>query len=168
MGRSLSKRIHNCRELLQLDRSRRYEQTDYFKPKGFWYGFDDSWQKWCECEQPDWIRRYFYELKLNGSNLLILKTKADMLRFNQEYGGRPILPSMKLIKQVEWTRIAREYDGIEIPVYFWEFRMHPEFMWYYGWDCASGVIWNLEKVHINEFQFDKLPAPEDSKKPEVE
>ena len=146
----MSKRIHNCLEPLYLDKSRQYEQTSHFKPKGLWYGFDDSWQKWCEGEQPNWIYQHFYELKPNGSNLLILQTRDDILRFNQEYGGRPILPDIKIIEQIDWMRVACEYDGIEIPAYFFEFRLH--FLWFYGWDCASGAIWNLEKVDVVEIK----------------
>ena len=148
----MSKRIHNCREPLQIDKSRQYEQTDYFKPKGLWYGFGDSWQKWCENEQPDWIHQHFYELKPNGSNLLILKTERDMLRFNDEYGGKPVLPGMRIFKQIEWSRVTQNYNGIEIPIYFWQFRLHPDFLWFYGWDCASGAIWNLEKVDAVEIK----------------
>ena len=125
---------------------------DSFKPYGIWYGFADSWQKWCESEMPHWIYCHFYEIKPRGSNLLVLKTKLDMFRFNEEYGGKPILPGMKIFKQIEWNKVAQSYDGIEIPVYFWEFRLHPDFMWYYGFDVASGCIWNLKRVRVVELK----------------
>jgi hypothetical protein len=28
----------------------------------------------------------------------------------------------------------------------WECRLDPAAAWYYGWDCASGCVWNLEVI----------------------
>jgi len=39
--------------------------------------------------------------------------------------------------------VSKEYDGIEIAPYQWDARL--SLIWYYGWDVASGCIWNLDK-----------------------
>ena len=43
-----------------------------------------------------------------------------------------------------WDDVVRQYDGLIIAPYQWAKRC--DYSWYYGWDCASGVIWNLRAV----------------------
>ena len=147
-------RYHNAREIFDLDRNRKYEQAVTFKPRGLWYGFGGAWIEWCRSEMPQWIKPHTYEVEPNGANLLVLRTEADLLQFNSDYktnyyeenGER--IDGLKIIRGVDWPRLAVEYDGIEIPVYLWQFRLHTEFLWFYGWDIASGCIWMVDKVDL--------------------
>lgn len=44
------------------------------------------------------------------------------------------------------TFIGARYDGIVITPYVWSMRLDRSAFWYYGWDCASGCIWNASAV----------------------
>lgn len=46
---------------------------------------------------------------------------------------------------IDWGRVAEKYGGIEIaPGLPWRFRTRSK--WYYTWDCASGVIWDVNAI----------------------
>ena len=42
---------------------------------------------------------------------------------------------------IDWEAALADWDGELIAPYMWSRRL--EYMWYYGWDCASGGTWNL-------------------------
>jgi hypothetical protein len=42
--------------------------------------------------------------------------------------------------------LTDKYDGIEINPYQFEARY--QYLWYYGWDIASGCVWNLNNVKL--------------------
>lgn len=157
------KRYHNAEKPFELDRSRKYNQAVTFKPRGLWFGFGNAWIEWCRSEMPQWVRQHTYEVEPNGANILMLKTEADFLAFNREYkadyyeeDGRRI-EGMKILLGIDWPKLASEYAGIEIPVYLWKFRLHPEFMWFYGWDCASGCIWNVRDIELRHVKTNLQP-----------
>jgi len=112
------------------------------KPNGFWYEVDGDWQWWCAGEELGWLEgRKLYELTLDpAARLLEIRTVAEIDAFHAEY-SRP-LDGSRYSMYPEWGRVAERYDGIEIAPYLWERRLATEFMWYYGWDCASGCLWN--------------------------
>lgn len=91
---------------------------------------------------------------LKGADLLTLKTEADFLEFNRSYKTRYYeedgarIEGLITMRGIDWPRLAREYDGIEIPSYLWQFRLHPGFLWFYGWDVASGCIWTVRDVEL--------------------
>jgi hypothetical protein len=137
---------------LVLDRTRTYEQKEalysHLKPRGFWVSVDGEhdWKEWCTDES-------FHLAALDNptaltlapdANVLTLTTVAEILAFTGEYGvaarydgGAPA---------IDWQRVAGEYDGIIIAPYQWECRYEHHTSWYYGWDCASGCIWNLDAL----------------------
>jgi hypothetical protein len=45
---------------------------------------------------------------------------------------------------IDWLRVAQKSAGIIIAPYIWERRLH--LPWYYGWDCASGCVWDAAAV----------------------
>lgn len=58
---------------------------------------------------------------------------------------------------IDWPRVEADgFHGIEISPYLWKRRLEGG-MWYYGWDCAAGVIWNKAAVHSVELiaKYDK-------------
>jgi hypothetical protein len=118
------------------------------KPLGLWVScadFENNWKDWCKSENfrtDDFV----YE------NQIILSPKANILTLNGPFGldaftsqyGEKTYRLGYLEKIIDWKRVADDYQGIIIAPYVWERRM--TLNWYYGWDCASGCIWDSEAV----------------------
>jgi hypothetical protein len=55
---------------------------------------------------------------------------------------------------IDWFKVVRNFPGIIIAPYLWERRNSNGFnwdsCWYYGWDCASGCIWDLRCIESFE------------------
>ena len=119
------------------------EQRVHMKPSGLWYGVDGGWEEWCASEMPQWLGGAKYELDLDESKILIVR---NIEAFDKEYGVTVKVPGAPDLDHfhIDWPRIAKSYSGVEIPSYSWNHRH--EFMWYYGWDCASGCVWNPDCV----------------------
>lgn len=126
-----------------------------YKPAGFWYEVDGDWRRWCEGE--DFQREGFiHNVSLNDCNVLFIDSLRALDKFHAEYhhAERDITPTYRRM-EIDWPRVAALYDGIEIAPYQWKRRMAHDFMWYYGWDCASGVIWrpkNATVAYVGEWQ----------------
>lgn len=124
------------------------------KPTGLWYTCGNDWKKFVEQDMGygDIGNKYShaYELEINKSKMLVIDTPKKFLAFDKEYsvpdpqGHDPV---------IDWARVAKKYEGIEICPYFYEFRM--DYFWYYSWDVASGCIWgksgikNLTEIPLN-------------------
>lgn len=140
-------RIHISKDRMYKLEERQYIQKHYDKPDGFWYGFGDEWIDWTEIAGPGYKGEYVYEIDINGSNILQIKDHSELIEFTEEYkSNRQIYP--KIIFSIDWPRIELKYDGIEINPYIGQSRHNIKTIWYYGWDVASGCIWNLDKVNI--------------------
>lgn len=137
---------------LVLDRTRTYEQDEpissHQKPRGFWVSVDGEydWKEWCTDE-------HFHLAALDNptaltlapdANVLLITTVAELIAFTGEYGIESRYSSHALA--IDWHRVAQEYDGIIVTPYIWECRLKTYTSWYYGWDCASGCIWNLDAL----------------------
>ncbi len=57
-----------------------------------------------------------------------------------------LMRKFKITYQLEWDKVKDKYQGIIIAPYQWECRLALETCWYYGWDCASGCIWDLDCI----------------------
>ena len=111
------------------------------KPQGLWYGCGDAWVEWVRSEMPDWLEEssYLYEVKTDGK---VLKISDDAGFEELEAGFGIQSPFGRLI---DWELIQKEgYGGIEICPYNWQRRMSSN--WYYGWDVASGCIWDSSSI----------------------
>ena len=49
-------------------------------------------------------------------------------------------------KMIDWPRVASDYAGIEICPYLSSKRMDEDSFWYYGWDVASGCVWDSKGI----------------------
>jgi len=145
------KRTHNTNKVT-INLKQEYKQSNptAIKPKGLWYGINDGWSKWCNSEMPHWIRKKHYTVILKDNiKLLVLNTESDIMEFHKKY----VVKKKEIITCIDWEKVAREYDGIEIRSYDRYnnvLRFDIEMLWYYGWDCSSGCIWNLDKIKVKE------------------
>lgn len=105
-----------------------------------WWAVDDAWLSWCEGDMPDWVGEHFYDLHIDESKILIIGRDMTLEQFHHKYSvpSYPGAPS----RSIDWARVAEHYSGIEIPEYSYQHRLEIGFLWYYGWDVASGVIWD--------------------------
>ena len=132
---------------LRRARKRQHDKLD-MKPEGLWVSVkgEDDWPSWCEIEDFRWPEgfAYTYEVALaKDANVLVIETVEQFDAFADEYADK-LLASVSS-KGVNWNRVAKKYDGIIIAPYRWDRRLGNH-LWYYGWDCASGCIWNMDAV----------------------
>lgn len=140
---------HFTNEPLEVIRSTeqkpRYDDwSEYEKPRGFWVSVDgeNDWLDWCTSESFD-IGSRRYRIQLDLSRVLVLPDPSDLLTFTERYGrdvgryGR---------KAIDWRAVSDLHAGIVIAPYHWSCRLDERTSWYYGWDCASGCIWDATAV----------------------
>jgi hypothetical protein len=120
-------------------------KSEFEKPKGLWVSVDgeDDWESWCRSEMTGWIehKQRYRVILAETPRILVLSSHCDLDDFQHEYGrdcGR------WNEKYIEWPSVAAKYSGIIIAPYQWSCRM--DMNWYYGWDCASGCIWNADAI----------------------
>lgn len=141
---------HYTAEPFTLDRTRTYTQgsTPNGKPLGLWLSDDTDlgWAEWCRSEE---FHLHGLEHRTqftiaDDANILHLSTVAEIAAFTDEWGtDDPYVPDLRW-RRIDWVSVAERYDGILITPYQWEARY--EFMWYSGWDVASGCFWNLDAI----------------------
>lgn len=124
------------------------------KPRGLWYAIGTEWIDWVEHEMPEWMGSNFYKIEIDESKILFLKSSYDMMKFTLNYSPTPEkmsgfsidISKMALFDKmyIDWELVAKQYSGIEISPYRYQDRHR--YMWYYGWDVASGCIWNKDAI----------------------
>lgn len=120
------------------------------KPDGLWVSVEEEggfgWKEWCEGE--DWGLlglRYRSEIVLAAdANVLRLSSAHDIDEFSARFRGSSA--ETNYMRGIDWKLVADAYSGIIIAPYIWERRLHEGTSWYYGWDCASGCIWDAAAV----------------------
>jgi len=136
------KLFHYSARPFRFNRRRRYER-DHWKPHGLWLSVEgeNDWRAWCEGENwgIDKLKNVSEVVLAPDANVLIVDTLAKLDAFNTLYGS-----DNDRSYSIAWEKVKAMHDGIIIAPYQWERRY--SFMWYYGWDCASGVIWNLPAI----------------------
>ena len=156
----------------------RYPQQGHPKPNGFWFDVNGSWKQWCEAmEFRMEALRFRHSLSiLDTSRLLYLKRAKDIDLFTREYGhdlsGRfqPLQSSVELdafareygsdlfgdiagqfSNYIMWEEVAGKYSGIVINPYF---RSRSRTcLWYYGWNCAGGCVWDTDVIRLGKAQY---------------
>ena len=154
-----SQRVIMTHHPIKFSLTHKYEQTSCFgnpfeKPRGLWYGFGNSWIEWVRGEMPEWEGNCLYELNIKHSNVLSINNFKEMEQFYENFNTIPTDPTYQRWDEyhnpIDWNKVADKYDGIEIPVYRHECRFNHS--WYYGWDVASGCIWNLKNVLLTQLE----------------
>ena len=111
------------------------------KPQGLWYGCGDAWVEWVRSESPEWLEasNYLYEVKTDGK-VLKISNDEEFQALETEFGLQSPFG-----RSIDWELIQKEgYGGIEICPYNMQRRMSSD--WYYGWDVASGCIWDSSSI----------------------
>jgi len=108
------------------------------KPTGLWYGFGKSWIDWVRENMPHWKKEHIFKIQIDESKVLKLRSEREVLLFTRGY------KQDNYHEWIDWKTVTKAYNGIEIPEYFWNLRL--KLLWYYGWDVASGCIWNLKTI----------------------
>jgi hypothetical protein len=86
---------------------------------------------------PDWEVDNIFKIDIDVDKILKITNSEELLAFNKNYGVKT-----QFYNVIDWVKVASEYGGIEISPYNYKLRMEREVFWYYGWDVASGCIWN--------------------------
>lgn len=59
------------------------------------------------------------------------------------------LQANRLFGSIDWPKIMKHYAACEINPYLYQRRL--ESAWYYGWDCASGCVWDRTAIEFRLF-----------------
>lgn len=115
---------------------------------GLWVGVGEAWREWCEYE--DWDPgtlgvRHVVELTPEA-NVLVLETPEELDQFTARFGIQTY-PDHLLAGdfEIDWEQVKNVHQGLIIAPYQWT-RRHALY-WYYGWDCASGCIWDENAIY---------------------
>jgi len=138
---------HYTNEPLDLEYDRVYEQSARnMKPVGLWVSVDGEmdWVQWCIGEEFNTTSlAHRTPMRLApGHNVLVLTKPEELDAFTNKYGGT----LSRDFLYIDWPQVAQDYDGLIIAPYQWERRY--DLSWYYGWDCASGCVWNLTAISV--------------------
>lgn len=141
--------LHHAPEPVQLDRARTYQQSDlrmFGKPTGLWVSVEGEydWRWWCTEEQwgTETLANTHHVTLAATANILQLTQPDDLVTFQRQYGARVRWDDRE--PAIDWQSVAAQHDGILIAPYQWVHRLN--LSWYYGWDCASGCVWNLDAI----------------------
>jgi len=149
---------HYTDQVFSFER-RTYQQKPplgFLKPLGLWVSVagEDDWPSWCREEEfcLSSLEHLSVVTLADDANILMVSSPELLDEFHAEYAvdddflrGRPWASDEKRYWAVDWPKVAEKYDGIIIAPYHWSRRLDGP-MWFYGWDCASGCIWNLDAV----------------------
>ena len=110
----------------------------------------DDWASWCRGADFRTDRLTFKSevVVRPESPILIASNSTDITAICSLYGKRSF--GHHLIATIDWPTIAVHYAGVVIAPYNWEHRLSLDSFWYYGWDCASGCIWDLSVLGAKE------------------
>lgn len=136
-----------------LDRSHVYdeEHTGSGKPMGLWLSVlgENDWYEWSTLEgYGTESLEHAYRVVLRPEARIYVVTALDGLLALD----RLLPPRFDYGESLfrDWSGIREHWDGVVIAPYQWRVRLNFNLMWYYGWDCASGCIWNLDAIESVE------------------
>lgn len=103
-----------------------------------------------------------------------MRVDVDISISVEENGGKKfqILRKPFQYYTIDWFQVVRNFPGIIIAPYLWERRnsnrSNWDSCWYYGWDCASGCIWDLRCIEsfqmVEEMKLPRKKRGKEKKK----
>jgi hypothetical protein len=121
------------------------------KPDGLWFcagSGEDGWKQVCESAGYDPRRLKFVAE-------ILFKPTADIMHvigldgmdaFTKKYSFAAKWASGTRRHDIDWFRVAEEFQGIIIAPYVLNRRFDAHDRWYTSWDCASGCVWDADAV----------------------
>jgi hypothetical protein len=152
-----------------------YLQSGHPKPNGLWFDVNEDWKRWCESAQfrLETLRYRHTVTILDTSRILFLRSAKDIDAFTRKYGrnlfgGIQLLQSAKdigafaskygrdlfadvqgqLSRYIAWAEVAEKHSGIIIVPY--SRARSQTYLWYYGWNCASGCVWDTGVIRLGK------------------
>lgn len=186
--------FHYSKRHIKKLQPRRYLYDPYRsskKPEGLWISVeglkdDINWFDYCkdvDCNLSS--LKYKHQITLHPeanipyiSNALQFEafehefmTVNSQISHSEEDGIRKFRTHTPILQEytIDWFKVVRNFPGIIIAPYLWERRSSNRSNWcshwYYGWDCASGCIWDLRCIQSFEMiEKMKLPRKKKEKK----
>jgi hypothetical protein len=158
-----------------LDRD--YPQSGHPKPNGFWFDVNQGWKRWCESVQFQVENlRYRHRLTIiDSSRILCLGNAKEIDAFTRQYGhnlsdqiqllqspkgagefarqyGRDLFSEIRkqFSNYIMWGEVAQNHSGIILDPYL---RSRTRaYLWYHGWNCAGGCIWDTSVIRLGRPQ----------------
>lgn len=114
---------------------------------------DYGWRKWCEDNEFMLSAlKHAYEVTFKPTQrVLYIRDDTHLDEFTRLYAVRdPALARYRSMRSMnlDWLAIAAAFDAILITPHL-SYPLNNIPMWYYGWDCASGVV--LDPVCIDSW-----------------
>lgn len=120
------------------------------KPRGLWVSVDgeDDWPAWCRSEQfRDTDAQHRFRVRLaDDARILHLTDDAAIAQLSEDFGMdhlRGLWRKCGMAHKLHGP-LYIDWQGIIIAPYQWTSRRNVS--WYYGWDCASGCIWDAAAI----------------------
>lgn len=136
----------DAREVVPRSVTQDFPISGYSKPQGLWVSVDgdDDWPSWASGEDYPIGRNRHRVVLAADAKIMHITNRWQLLDFTEQYGILTPLSSSHLI---QWSLLEFQgYEGIIIAPYQWDCRLDNRTSWYYGWDCASGCIWNAKAI----------------------
>jgi hypothetical protein len=113
------------------------------KPRGLWLSVGDEWEVWSRENEFNLagLTHRARVIVTDPGKLLRLESVDEISAFQRKY---EVVHTFMRSPGIHWARVAEQYAGILIAPYQWSLRL--DLMWYYGWDCASGCIWDTTVI----------------------
>ncbi len=156
-------------------RRMRYLQSGQPKPNGLWFDVNGEWERWCASARfrPETFRYRHTVTILDASRILHLRSAKDIDAFTRKY-GRDLSDRIRLLEGAQdldaftlnygtylfsdirrqfsnyilWGDVAEQYGGIIIAPY--SRSRSRTYLWYYGWHCASGCVWDTGIIRLGK------------------
>ena len=132
--------VTSLKPVVQVDQHSRFG-----KPNGFWVSVEteDGWHSWCTSEGFNLERiTCVHDVELDVTDVLQISRAEELDDFTHKFSA----PLSERFAEINWQSVTAHYKGILIVPYIWERRLHHDYSWYYGWDCASGCIWDVGAI----------------------
>ncbi len=151
-----------------------YLQSGHPKPNGLWFDVNGAWRRWCEAVEfcpENLLYRHTVTIR-DTSRILFLRRPRDIDLFTQKYGhdlsdhirplpseendafarqyGRDLFGEIQrqFSNYIMWIDVAAAYSGIVIDPY--SRSRSQTYLWYYGWNCAGGCIWDTGVIRLGK------------------
>lgn len=142
------KLTHYTFEKFVFNPRQEYRQSkSALKPDGLWLSHDKcgaGWLDWC-MTNAFMEHRLNYETEIHieetDKDIAFINDDKSMWAFQYKYSAY-----IHSLLGIDFKRVASDYKALVIIPYLYKFRLHSDFLWYYGWDCASACVWDLSCI----------------------